>query len=63
MAIKRASDNNRANLLARLNTLHYYVVNEISWEVRKLTKYIAVQRIAEEDLQEVDQAPPGLGHQ
>ncbi|RKP28672.1 hypothetical protein METBISCDRAFT_28909, partial [Metschnikowia bicuspidata] len=41
MAIKRASDDNRANLLARLNTLHYYVVNEVSWEVRKLTKYIA----------------------
>lgn len=46
MTIKRNSDENIADLLARLNSLHYDVINEISLEVRKLTKFIVVQKIA-----------------
>lgn len=46
MSIKRNSDENIADLLARLNTLHYDVINEISLEVRKLSKFIVVQKIA-----------------
>lgn len=46
MEIKRSSDDNLAQTLARLNTLHFDVINEISIEVRKLTKFIVVQKIA-----------------
>lgn len=44
--IKHSNDENIASQLARLNTLHYDVINEISIEARKLTKFIVVQKIA-----------------
>lgn len=47
MEIKRSyEDKHAAQTLARLNTLHFDVINEISIEVRKLTKFIVVQKIA-----------------
>lgn len=45
-SIKRSFNENDAALLARLNTLHYDVINEVSIEIRKLTKFIVVQKIA-----------------
>lgn len=46
LAIRHNHEENIAAQLARLNTLHYDAINEISIDVRNLTKFIVVQKIA-----------------
>lgn len=44
--IEQDSNSSNAERLSNLTSLHYQIINEISGELRKLTKFILVQKIA-----------------
>lgn len=45
-SILRSSDEDTPSKFAKLSNLHYKVINDISIELRKLTKFVLVQKIA-----------------